>query len=156
LGFERERTKFSRTKEEAGVNLLGGLSTIALRGMLVTEWQLTLDLMVDLEIRREIRLRTNEFEVLDDELVTETLWAGQSQFSLPDASDEYVSWVSHLDVSGLQAFRFAIIASFYGYRDLGNAWLGQLRPCSHKLGSVVGGVSVGSGRLWRRITELIG
>jgi len=130
--------------EPMGINRIGGLSTIAFRSTRWRELNFSHNLLIDLELRRQLRSPNSLLPVLSGGLVTEVVWPGQSQFSLRSSSkSEFQSWVDSSKSGRLESSRRVLVADFYGFRELGDAWersafsgMGPIRFAASGLGRI--------------------
>lgn len=109
----------------AGINRVGGLSTIAFGPGFHLNRPLEHELMVDLELRERLEQRFGDPRLLTGGVVTETVWSGQSQNSLAAVErDEAAAWVHAHGQTGLGRLVSSVLAGAMRQRGLAEAWAG--------------------------------
>lgn len=110
----------------SGVNRMGGLSTIAFGPGFRLDRPLKHELMVDLELRERLEWRLGDPGLLTGGVVTEAVWAGQSQNSLVGRErDEAEAWVHAHGQVGVGRLTSSILAGAMRQHALAAAWAGS-------------------------------
>jgi hypothetical protein len=106
---------------KAGINRIGGLSTLAWRThelSIRTEF----NFMADLSLLRQLSSYERHPPLIRNAL-GEHRWFGQAQFNLLDSSEqEFAAWIEQSDKTPLSAAFSAGVAELYGYRKLAEKW----------------------------------